>query len=166
MVFIAILIFSVTPAHSAMPPTLLVLPLDMIDTSGETPPRAAEYEGRLVGLASYLSKVLAGERVYALVDPTPIDTAIATARSTQPLSACNGCERDLAGLVHADRVLVGQIDKVSTLIGSLTLRIANVETGQVVFARTVSFRGDTDEAWQRAAQSLARYLKATMMQER
>jgi hypothetical protein len=159
-------ILAATPARAAVTPTLLLLPLDMIDTSGEAPQRAVEYEGRLAALTSYLSKLLADGRVYTVVDPMPIDTAIATARSTQPLSECNGCERDLARLVRADRVLVGQVDKVSTLIGSLTLRIADVKTGQVVFARTVSFRGDTEEAWQHAARFLVRYLKEIMVQKR
>jgi hypothetical protein len=164
MVFTTIL--AVTPAHATVTPILLVLPFDMTDTSGEALARPVEYEGRLVTLASYLSKALANGHIYTVVDPTPIETAIATARSTQALSECNGCERDLARRAGADRVLVGQVDKVSTLIGNLTLRIAEVKTGRVVFARTVSFRGDTDEAWQRAARSFVRYLKEIPMQER
>jgi hypothetical protein len=72
------------------------------------------------------------------------------------LSERNGCDLDLAKLVHAARVLVGRIDKISTLIGNLTLRISNVETGQTAFARTVSFRGDSNEVWQHAVSFLAR----------
>ena len=33
-------------------PELLILPLDMVDTSGETPSHAQEHEDRLVALAS------------------------------------------------------------------------------------------------------------------
>ena len=84
-----------------------------------------------------------------------IGSEIDKARATQPLDRCNGCERDLARLVHADRVLIGAVDKVSTLIGSLRLRIVDVATGQSIFSRVLGFRGDTDEAWQRAARSLS-----------
>jgi hypothetical protein len=157
MAVIAVLMSS--PARAAAPPTLLVLPLDMIDNSGEAQPHAGEHEDRLKALTSYLSKALAEEQIYTIIDTTPIDTTIAAAHSAQALSECNGCERDLAKLLHADRVLVGQIDKISTLIGNLTVRITDVEAGRIAFARTVSFRGDTDDAWQHATRFLIRDLR-------
>jgi Protein of unknown function (DUF2380) len=153
-------------ARAADKPTLLILPLDMVDTSGETPSRAQEHEDRLLALAQYLSKALGEDGEYAIVDPTPIRAAIDKARTVQPLSECNGCERDLARQVHADRVLIGGIDKVSTLIGSLHLSIVNVATGDPVFSRVLSFRGDTDEAWQHATRFFVRDLEATAAQQR
>jgi hypothetical protein len=68
-------------------------------------------------------------------------------------------------LAHVDRVLVGRIDKISTLIGNLTLRILNVDAGQRVFAQTVSFRRDTDEAWQHTVRFLIRDLRMTVAQK-
>jgi hypothetical protein len=138
----------------------------MVDTSGETPARAQEHEDRLRVLAQYLSKALGEDGDYAIVDPAPIRAAIDKARNIQPLSECNGCERDLARQVHADRVLIGEIDKVSTLIGSLHLSIVNVTTGGLVFSRVLSFRGDTDEAWQHAGRFFLRDLEATSAQQR
>jgi hypothetical protein len=158
-------VLGVMLAHAGVPPTLLVLPFDMIDTSGETPSRAEEHEQRVKALGDYLSKALTDQHLYTVIDPTPINTPIAAVRSTQLLSECNGCERDLGKLIHADRLLVGRIDKISTLIGNLTLRISDVETGQIVFARTVSFRGDTDEAWQHALRFLVRDLVTAVMQK-
>ena len=67
-------------ARAASLPTLLVLPLDMIDTSGETPSRAKEQEDRLKVLAAYLSNALADDQIYSVIDPTPIGAAIAKAR--------------------------------------------------------------------------------------
>jgi hypothetical protein len=157
---------SVMSARAADPPSLLVLPLDMVDTSGETPSRAKEHDDRLKLLATYLSNALADDQVYSIIDPTPIGGAITLSRSTQPLAKCNGCERDLGSLLRADRVLVGQVDKVSTLIGDLSLRVVDVKSGQIVFGRTISFRGDTDEAWQHAARFFVRYPKETPMRER
>jgi len=147
-------------------PALLILPLDMFDTSGEIPARTQEYDDRLASLTSYLTRSLADERIYSVVDQHPISAAIASARATQRLSECNGCERDLARLVRADRVLVGEVDKISTLIGNLNLRIVDVATGRVVVARTLSFRGDTDEAWQRAGDFFVRDLKQIPAQAR
>jgi hypothetical protein len=162
--FIAML--AAMSARAASLPTLLMLPLDMIDTSGETPPRAKEHEDRLKVLAAYLSNALADNQIYSVIDPTPIGPAITAARSAQPLAECNGCERDLGRLLRADRVLVGLVDKVSTLIGSLSLRVVDVKSGQIVFGRTISFRGDTDEAWEYAARFFVQYLEATPVEER
>jgi hypothetical protein len=154
------------PARATATPSLLVLPLDWVDTSGEMPSHAKEHVDRLEELRQYLSRSLAQADIYAVVDPTPIAAAVEQARAAQPLDACNGCERDLARLVHADRVLVGEVDKVSTLIGSLRLSIIDVTSGRTVFARVLGFRGDTDTAWDRAIRFFVRDLAATPPQER
>jgi hypothetical protein len=154
------------PAHAAATPSLLVLPLDWVDTSGEMPAHTKEHADRLAELRQYLSHSLAQSGIYAIVDPTPIAADIERARAAQPLDACNGCERDLARLVHADRVLVGEVDKVSTLIGSLRLSIIDVTSGRTVFARVLGFRGDTDTAWDHAIQFFVRDLAASPPQAR
>jgi hypothetical protein len=154
-------LLSSAPDRAADIPTLLVLPLEMVDTSGETPSRVKEHEDRLAALTRYLSKELEAHRLYAIIDPTPIGTEIEKARATQPFDKCKGCERDLARLVHADRVLIGEVYKISTLIGSLRLNIVDVGTGQSVFSRGLDFRGDTDEAWQHAVRFFVRDLEET-----
>ena len=111
----ATVLLATTPGRPAGIPTLLVLPLEIVDTSGETPSRAKEHEDRLAALTIYLSKELGAQGLYAIIDPIPIAGEIDKTRAAQPLDRCNGCERDLARLVHADRVLIGAVDKVSTL---------------------------------------------------
>jgi hypothetical protein len=103
---------------------------------------------------------------YDIIDPTPIGTEIEKARATQPLDKCKGCARDLARLAHADRVLIGEVYKVSTLIGSLRLSIVDVSTGQSVFSLGLDFRGDTDEAWQHAVRFFVRDLEETAAPQR
>jgi hypothetical protein len=141
-------------------PTLLVLPLEMVDTSGETPSRASEHQDRLAALTHYLADELAARGLYATADAAPIGAAIDKARAGQPLDRCNGCERELARMVSADRVLIGELDKVSTLIGSLHLIIMDVPTGRAVVDRTLGFRGDTDDAWRHAVRFFVRDLAA------
>ena len=154
------------PASGADPPTLLLLPLEMADTSGEAHPQSDTHADRLVALTHYLSQQIAEDRLYTMVDPAPIAADINRIRAAQAIDRCNGCERDLARLVHADRVLVGEIDKVSTLIGSLRLDIVDVATGRSVFSRDLGFRGDTDDAWQHAARFFVRDLAETPTQQR
>ena len=162
----ATVLLATTSDRAADIPTLLVLPLEIVDTSGETPSRAKELEDRLTTLTLYISRELGTHGLYAVIDPISIGSEIGKARATQPLDRCNGCERDLARLVHADRVLIGAVDKVSTLIGSLRLNIVDVATGQIIFSRVLGFRGDTDEAWQRAARFFVRDLEATAAERR
>ena len=117
-------------------------------------------------MTRYLSQMLAADGIYTVIDPTPIAPAIEKVRATQPLDACNGCELDLARQVHADRVLVGEVDKVSTLIGSLRLNIENVADGQIVFSRVLSFRGIRTTHGSTPYRFFVRDLQATAPQQR
>jgi hypothetical protein len=74
MAFMAatIVLIGVISARGADMPALLILPLDMVDTSEETPSRAQEHEDRLVVLAQHLSQALAHDGTYAIIDPGPI----------------------------------------------------------------------------------------------
>jgi hypothetical protein len=78
-------LLSSAPDRAADIPTLLVLPLEMVDTSGETPSRVKEHEDRLAALTRYLSRELEAHELYAIIDPTPIGIEIKKARATQPL---------------------------------------------------------------------------------
>ena len=98
------------------------------------------------------------------------------ARSAAMWIAATGLQRLRAGsgqAAHADRVLLGEVDKVSTLIGSLYIGPAverEIEidraAGQHVFSPALGFRGDTVEAWQHAARCFVRELQATAAKQR
>jgi hypothetical protein len=163
---LATVLLLTTPGWVANAAKLLVLPLEMVDTSGEPATGSKEHEDRLAASTRYLSQQLGSHGLYTIIDSTPIDAEIDKARATQPLDNCNGCELDLARLVHADRVLIGEFHKVSTLIGSLHLTIVDVATGHSVFRRELGFRGDTDEAWQHAVRFFVRDLEETPAEQR
>src|SRR5690349_5834415 len=98
----ATFLFTIASGLAADPPSLLVLPIEMVDTSGEMPSGAKEHEDRLAALGWYLAHDLEAHGLYAISDPAPISEAVDKARALQPLDKCHGCERDLARLVHAD----------------------------------------------------------------
>ncbi len=50
-------------------------------------------------------------------------------------------------------VLLGGVQKMSTLVQWAKIQIADEDGGQVVFDRFLTFRGDNDEAWRRAESS-------------
>ena len=53
-------------------------------------------------------------------------------------------------------VLLGGVHKMSTLVQWAKIQVADEEQGRIVFDRLLTFRGDTDEAWQRAESFVAR----------
>jgi hypothetical protein len=65
---------------------------------------------------------------------------------------------DIAKRLNAQRVLTGWIFKMSTLIGTLHIRIEDVDTRRVVYRRDFDFRGDNERAWKRAADVFVRTL--------
>ncbi len=57
-------------------------------------------------------------------------------------------------------LVYGGIHKVSTLIQEAVVQMVDVEQDRLVVDRRISFRGDTDDAWRRAAAFAATSLRA------
>jgi len=62
---------------------------------------------------------------------------------------------DAARQSGARLLLYGGIHKMSTLVQFGKAQVADLETDQLVYDRTISFRGDDDNAWKRAAEFVA-----------
>jgi predicted RNA binding protein YcfA (HicA-like mRNA interferase family) len=147
------------PSASAEPPSLLVLNLELVDSSGEVTDQRADHERRLAAVRQILASELAARDVYDVVDPGEIQAEIDATRGRQYLHACNGCEIRLAREVDADRVLTGHVRKVSSLVMALWVDIRDADSGRPIVRKVLDFRGDNDRAWQRAALYLARALE-------
>jgi hypothetical protein len=137
--------------ENATPPSLLVLNLELVDSSGEVADQREDHERRLAAVREILAGELAARKVYEVVDPASIQAEIDATRERQYLHACNGCEIRFAREVDADRVLTGHVRKVSSLIMALWVDIKDADSGRPVLREVLDFRGDTDQAWQRAA---------------
>jgi hypothetical protein len=138
-------------AAAAEPPSLLVLNLELVDSSGEVTDQREDHDRRLAAVRQTLASELAARDVYDVVDPAPIQGEIDATRERQWLHACNGCEIRLAREVGAHRVLTGHVRKVSSLIMALWIDVRNADSGRPVVRKVLDFRGDNDKAWQRAA---------------
>ena len=113
--------------ENAVPPSLLVLNLELVDSSGEVTDQRADHERRLAAVREILTSELAAREVYAVVDPGKIQAEIDATREGQYLHACNGCEVRFAREVGAERVLTGHVRKVSSLIMALWIDIKDAE---------------------------------------
>lgn len=145
----ALLLLVSSPALAA--PRLLVLDFELVDSSGEPVDRSAEHARRLAAVREYVARTIAAEKIYDVADDEPVRAKIDDVLAHQYLRSCNGCELALARDAAADLVLLGEFHKVSTLIGSMQMRIAKAQSGEILYARSFDYRGDSDEAWMRAA---------------
>ncbi|HXY57417.1 MAG TPA: DUF3280 domain-containing protein [Methylocystis sp.] len=159
----ALLVLASAPAVAA--PRLLVLDFELVDTSNEPIDRRDEHARRLAAVHDYLAKAIAARGVYEVVDSGVVRAKIDAVLAHQYLRSCNGCQIELAREAGADFVMLGRFNKISTLIGSMDILIQDVKTQAPIYHQTFGFRGDTDEAWLRAAKFYAGTLKLKSDQE-
>jgi Protein of unknown function (DUF2380) len=136
-------------AAATPPTTLAVLNLDYVDTSGEPTDQTAVHQRRAADFVSALQRDLAANGQYRIVPTSCGSESCAPVMSPSELQTA-------ARAAGVKLVLLGGVHKMSTLIQWAKIQIADEEQGQVVFDRLVTFRGDTDEAWQKAESFVAR----------
>jgi hypothetical protein len=134
---------------------LLILDFEIVDTSNEPVDRRAEHERRLTVIRDAIGEEFTARRICDIVDRAPIRKELDAILEHQFLRSCNGCELPLAQRAGADFVMLGKLNKISTLVGSMDILIKDAKTGAPVYAQIFGFRGDTDQAWLRAAKFFA-----------
>ncbi len=137
------------------PPTIAVLDFDLLDDQRDTVPDTT-LGPRLAGIRQQLADALTREGLYTVVDNAPANELMQRLMSTQDLHACNGCELEIGRALHADRVMVGWVQKVSNLILNINVQIEDTATGQVVLKKSVDLRGNTDDSWRRGIAYMVR----------
>jgi hypothetical protein len=102
----------------------------------------------------FQDKLSASGRFKLVAIPPDIQKEIAAGPA---IGTCNGCERDLAKRIDADRAAWGSVQKVSNLILNINVYMTDVQTGRPAFTRSVDIRGNTDESWRRGLDYLLRH---------
>ncbi len=138
-------------ATAQEPRTIAVFPVELWDTSGEgTKPGQAE---RLALATRTLARLLEDTGRYRSVDLGPFAADVA---ATEPRYACNGCWRKVARAAGAETAALAVVHKVSTLISTVDIFIAELRTDTYVAHAQGQFRGDDDRAYLRAVEFLVR----------
>jgi hypothetical protein len=148
---VMLLLCVVAPASgsAASPTAMTIADFTFADTSGEARDQRGEHEARLQALAARLRHDLEASGKFRIVDVTC---------APAPCAADVGGTAERARRAGARFVLFGAVHKTSTLVLSIPIQVIDAGTGKVVFGRLHSFRGDSDEAWQRAGRFLVREL--------
>ena len=133
----------------SQPTALAVLNLDYVDTSGEPTDQTATHQRRAADFVTALQHDLAANGQYRIVPMScgsaPCDPAMNPSELQKAARAAG-----------AKFVLLGGVHKMSSLVQWAKIQIADEDQGRIVFDRLLTFRGDTDEAWQKAESFIAR----------
>ncbi len=148
--FALLILLAPARAESLAPLTIVVADFDYSDTSGEIRDQQAEHAARLQAFARAIRTDLAQSGKYRVID---------FICSSDPCSAAGASTLiEDARKAGARLVLYGGIHKMSTLIQHGKFQMLDLDNGKLVLDRLISFRGDSDEAWERAERFLAREL--------
>jgi hypothetical protein len=148
----AALLATLPPAVAAEPasPTA-VFPFERLDTSGEgAKPGEAD---RLAMATRELADLLAQSGRYQPIDLAPFAADI---KAAAPRYACGDCWLAVARKAGAAFAVLAVVHKVSTLISTMDIRIADVRRGQYIAAARGQIRGDNDIAYRRGVDFLVR----------
>jgi hypothetical protein len=137
------------PASGEAPSVLAMAKFDFRDTSGEVRDQDAEHRKRLEDVAATLLAELAGnERIRPIALDCRAGGCSARTSGLESLSA----EAAKAG---ATLLLIGEVHKTSTLVGWMKFAVLDLRRKKAMCDRFLTYRGDTDEAWRRAAKFAA-----------
>ncbi len=138
-------------ATAQEPRAVAVFPVELWDTSGEgAKPGQAE---RLALATRTLISLLEDSGRYRSIDLGPFAERVA---ATAPRYNCNGCWRPVAREAGAETAVLAMVHKVSTLISTVDIFVADLSTGAYVAHAQGQFRGDDDRAYVRAFEFLVK----------
>lgn len=142
-------------AVPALAGTLAVMPVKLLDTSGEPRDQTAEHARRLAVLGEALVVDLKSAGPWTAAVAVPAQTiAAACPQETAP------CLLAAARDAGADQALFAVVQKSSTLILQVFAHVVDVDDAALVASRDLSFRGDTDESWTKMGGFLAHTIAA------
>jgi hypothetical protein len=145
-----ILLLLAAPAAAQDATSIVVFPVELLDTSGEV--GGPGHDARLALATEELTRVLQRSGRYRAVDLSPFASEVA---ATAPRYDCSGCWLDVARKTGAALAVVSSVHKVSSLISTMDFRVADLKSGQYVAHVQGQIRGDTDDAYRRGVDVLA-----------
>lgn len=127
------------------PPTLAAAHFDFRDTSGEVRDQTAEHQARLKAFEATLHDGLSGNQK---IEFKALTCQAEPCTAQAPGLVALATQAKTAGVKY---LLFGEIHKMSTLIGWVKFAVLDLNDDKPVCDRFMTYRGDTDEAWQHAA---------------
>jgi hypothetical protein len=121
-----------------------------LDTSAEPIDQTAAHQKRVQAFMVALRRDVEADTHYRLIPPSTDDRATPAERM------------QTAARAGANILITGAVQKMSTLVQWANAAIIDTGTNRVLFERRYTFRGDNDEAWERAETFLSRDIRAAL----
>jgi hypothetical protein len=134
-------------------PVIALGEFTFLDTSGEPQDQSPQHKARLASFNSSLRSDVAGGNKYRIIALQCDGNSCSSEQDASTLAI-------KARSTGARYLLLGGIHKMSTLVSWAKAQMIDLRNDKVVFDKLLSFRGDTDEAWHRAEEFLARDIGA------
>jgi hypothetical protein len=143
-------------AMAAEAVAVAVADFDYSDTSGEVADQAEAHRARVAAFGQMLRDSLVADGMVRVVRlDCPVHACTAASMPPDDFAA----EARRAG---ARLVVYGGIRKMSTLVQWGEVQLVDLDRNELLLRRTVTFRGDTDEAFRRAAVFVGETLRDVM----
>ncbi len=143
-------------ALAATPLTVAVADFDFVDTSGEVRDQSAEHKARVAHFAELVRADLGAQANYRVL-PLECGESPCTPINMRPDNFIAAGRRSGARFV-----VYGGIRKMSTLVQWGDVELLDLEANKLLLKRTVTFRGDNDEAYRRAAAFVGETIRDAM----
>jgi len=124
-----------------------------LDTSGEPADQAAAHRMRLNAFMAALRRDVVADGRYHLI-PSSCAPPCAKERPADLIRA--------ASAAGAGVLIVGGIQKLSTLVQWAKVTAIDVGSNRILLDKLLTFRGDNDEAWERAEVFVSREIRAAL----
>ena len=130
-----------------------------IDTSNEPTDQMAVHQERLRGFMTALRDDVTADRRFEL-------TPSSCASSCPTEGPALGDRLRAASQAGTQILIIGIVQKISTLVQNVLTVAVDTTSQRVVFKKFFTFRGDDDEAWQRAERFVSAEVRERLLESR
>ena len=151
-------IAAIAATPNTQPKTVAIDDFVYLDASNEPTDQTAVHQKRLQAFMAALRGDVSADPRFQLI-------------SSACAPACAGDGSGFADRIRAAAqggakiLIIGKIHKLSTLVQGARAAAIDTDTGRIVLAKLLSFRGDSDEAWQRAESFVSEEIRAGLAGE-
>jgi hypothetical protein len=160
----AALAFLTLPMAPAMAegdqPLLAIATFSFKDTSGEARDQTAEHRAKLDMITGLIREAVKRAGDFAIVGVECQGAECAVEDGVAPPALVES-----AAKAGARYLVVGGVQKMSTLIQLARVNLLDLTQRKAVFDRSYTFRGDTEDAWRHAALFVVRQLNEQLLQK-
>lgn len=149
IVFISLILLFVSAIAEATTTRVIVMPYKLVGDLGNVK-IDSQHQQRLTMANAELRKGLSASKHYDLVDETASQDFSKKVIEALSNNNCNKCESAWAKELNAKQIVVPWVYRLSQLVLTMHFDVIDTDSGKIILKKSLDFRGDNDQSWQRA----------------